>query len=195
MLILMEKKLLKDGLKGTNLSVRDNATAQPVISGTKIYPIIVGLPPLKEQKRIVAKVDQLMSLCDEFEARQQKKRKNHARLNSAALDLLLAARAPDEFAQRWRHICDNFDLMYDTPENVGALRKAIMQLAVQGKLVSQNPNDEPASILLERIIVEKKKLVKEGKIKETGQFPIENEDVPFELPSGWKWTCLYDILG
>ncbi|MFZ3385438.1 MAG: restriction endonuclease subunit S, partial [Candidatus Methanoperedens sp.] len=114
-------------------------------------------------------------------------------INSSALDRLLAVRAPGEFAEGWRRISDNFDLLYDAPENVRALKKVLMQLAVRGKLLPQNPNDEPASILLERIIVEKKKLMKDGKIKENGLFPIENEDLPFELPSGWKWTCLYDI--
>lgn len=179
-------------LKSLNLE-RLGKGIKPGLNRNEAYQLVTSLPPYNEQRRIVAKVDQLMSLCDELEARQRKKRESRARLNSAALDRLLAARAPGEFAEGWRRISDNFDLLYDVPENVGALRKAILQLAVQGKLVPQNSNDEPASILLERIIVEKKKLMKEGKIKETGVFSIENENIPFELPSGWKWTCLYDI--
>ncbi len=167
--------------------------AQPKLALKRIVEAILPIPPLEEQRRIVAKVDKLMSLCDELEARQLKEHESRAHINSAALDRLLAARAPGEFAEGWRRISDNFELLYDVPENVAALRKVIMQLAIRGKLVPQNPNDEPASILLERIMVEKKKLMKEGKIKEIGQFPIENEDLPFELPSKWKWTCLYDI--
>jgi type I restriction enzyme S subunit len=177
---------ITQNIKGSGMTVSG-------IRQTELLNMLVPVPPLAEQNRIVAKVDQLMSLCDELEARQQKKRETRARINSAALDRLLAARAPGEFAQGWRRISDNFDLLYDAPENVGALRKVIIQLAVRGKLVPQNPNDEPASILLERIIFEKKKLMKEGKIKETVQFPIENEGELFELPSKWKWTCLYDI--
>ena len=55
-------------LKATDLRERDNATAQPVISGTKVYPIVLGIPPLAEQRRIVAKVDQLMALVDQWES-------------------------------------------------------------------------------------------------------------------------------
>ncbi|MCX9011630.1 MAG: restriction endonuclease subunit S [Candidatus Methanoperedens sp.] len=151
------------------------------------------LAPLEEQRRIVAKIDQLMSLCDELEARQQKRRETRARLNSAALDRLLAARAPGEFAQCWQHIYDNFDLLYDAPENVGALRQAILQLAVMGKLVAQDTNDEPASVLLEKIKAEKEWLIKEKKIKKTETL-VEPSEVPFELPKGWKWVSLGNAL-
>lgn len=88
---------------------------------------------------------------------------------------------------------DNFEALADAPNSVQKLRELILQLAVRGKLVAQDENDEPAAVLLERIRVERKKLVKEGKIKETGKIPIENEDMPFELPSIWKWICLYEI--
>lgn len=72
-------------------------------------------------------------------------------INGAALDRLLAARAPGEFAEGWRRISDNFDLLYDVPENVGALRQAILQLAVMGKLVEQDEKDEPAEVLIDKI--------------------------------------------
>ncbi len=149
-----------------------------------LFPI--PIPPLVEQHRIVAKVNQLMSLCDELEARKQKKRESRTRLNSAALDLLLAARAPDEFAKSWRRISDNFDLLYDMPENVGALRQAILQLAVKGKLVQQDPNDEPASVLVEKIKAEKERLINEKKIRNKEALPhIEVNDLPYNLPDGW----------
>jgi type I restriction enzyme S subunit len=97
------------------------------IKAAKLKFILVPIPPIEEQHRIVAKVDQLMSLCDELEARQQKKRESRAHINSAALDRLLAAPPPGEFAEAWRRISDNFDLLYDAPENVGALRQAILE--------------------------------------------------------------------
>lgn len=100
----------------------------------------IPLPPLEEQKRIVAKVDQLMALCDELEARQEIQQQGRVRLNNAALDALLNASDSDEFAEHWQHICNNFDLLYDHPETIAKLRAAILQLAVQGKLVPQvNP--------------------------------------------------------
>ena len=78
------------------------------------------------------------------------------------------------------------------------LRQKILDLAIRGKLVPQDPNDEPASVLLERIRVEKERLIKEGKIKrgrktaETSDTP-HYENVPFEIPNGWEWTTLGEI--
>jgi len=152
------------------------------------------LPPLEEQKRIVAKVDQLMALSDELEARQQKKHEQRILLNNAALDELLTAPTPEEFAQHWQRICDNFDLLYDAPETVGEFRKAILQLAVQGKLVRQDANDEPAAVLMEKIGAEKESLVKEGKIrKQKAVPPVEGSDGLFELPENWQWDRFANV--
>jgi type I restriction enzyme S subunit len=148
---------------------------------------LIPLPPLHEQKRIVAKVDQLMALCDELEAQQQKKQEARLHLNSAALDKLLTAHEPDEFAHHWQRICDNFDLLYG--------RKAILQLAVQGKLVRQDANDEPAAVLLERIKAEKERLVKEKKIKVAkALLPIKGDEWPYELPKEWKLARLGELV-
>ena len=147
------------------------------------------LAPLEEQKRIVAKVEQIMALCDQLEARQQKKHEQRIRLNNAALDKLLTAPTPQEFAQHWQRIWDNFDLLYDAPETVGQLRQAILQLAVQGKLVAQDQGDEPAAVLLEKIKGENERLVKKSKVF----IPIKEEIVPFVLPNYWEWTRLGEI--
>ncbi len=171
-----------------------SGSATPIINKQKWSSIPIPLPPEPEQKRIVAKVDKLMALCDELEARQQKKQQVRVRLNNAALDGLLTAREPDEFADHWQRICNNFDLLYDHPETITKLRAAILQLAVQGKLVPQDPNDEPASVLLERIRVEKERLVKEGKIKKQKKLPaIKDEEKRFELPVGWVWSRVWNV--
>ena len=79
------------------------------------------------------------------------------------------------------------------------LRQKILDLAIHGKLVPQDPNDEPASVLLERIRAEKKRLIKEGKIKrsqkttKTSDAACDKQEVPFEVPSGWVWTTLDEI--
>ena len=169
--------------------------AQPNISRTKIINTVAPLPPIEEQKRIVTKVDQLMALCDELEARQQKKQEARLRLNSAALDKLLTAHEPAEFAHHWQRVCDNFDLLYDNPETVGELRKAILQLAVQGRLVQQDPNDEPAEVLLEKIKAEKERLVKEGEIRKQKAFPpVKGSDGLFELPESWQWDRFVNVI-
>ena len=77
------------------------------------------------------------------------------------------------------------------------LRQKILDLAIHGKLVPQNPNDEPASVLLERIRAEKERLVKEGKIKKSKATKTSDtphyENVPFEIPSSWEWTTLGEL--
>ena len=88
----------------------------------------------------------------------------------------------------------NFHLLADTPGGVKKLRELILQLAVKGRLVPQNPEDEPASVLLERIKEEKKRLIREGKIKKQKPLPeIKPEEMPYELPEGWEWTCFDEV--
>ena len=93
---------------------------------------------------------------------------------------------------------DNFDLLAESPGGIKKLREMILQFAVQGKLVPQDSNDEPASVLLEKIRVEKERLVKEGKIKKQKPLePIKDGDIPFELPEGWEWLklgCLIELV-
>jgi type I restriction enzyme S subunit len=167
-------------------------TGQPNVNATSLKSLIVPLPPLAEQKRIVSKVDELMALCDKLEARRQKKQELQSKLNSAALDRMLSAENQEEFEQHWQRICENFDLLYDNPENVEKLRQAILQLAVQGKLVEQIPEDEPASVLIEKIEADIKKLVEKGNKKKLTQINSNNEF--FELPRSWEWIQLGKLI-
>ncbi|MCD4841004.1 MAG: restriction endonuclease subunit S [Methanosarcinales archaeon] len=177
-----------------NFSNQGAGGAQPNISRHKIIHTVAPLPPYEEQQRIVAKVDQLMALCDQLEDRQQKKYEQRIHLNNAVLDKLLTAPTPEEFAQHWQRICDDFNLLYDAPETVGQLRQAILQLAVQGKLVPQDERDEPASVLLEKAKTDKERLIKEKKIKrKKPSLPIGPQDLEYKLPGKWEWTRLLDI--
>ncbi|MFO0174589.1 MAG: restriction endonuclease subunit S, partial [Aphanizomenon sp.] len=165
------------------------------IRQSELINFLVPIPPLAEQKRIVTKVDELMKLCDELEARQKKKQETRILINNAALNKLLTADTPETFTKNWQRIGDNFDLLYSAPENIGKLRQAILQLAVMGKLVPQNANDEPAAVLLERIKKEKERLVKEGKVKKEKSLPaIKDDEIPFDLPIGWEWVRVIDIV-
>ena len=76
--------------------------------------------------------------------------------------------------------------------NAQQLRNSILQEAIEGRLVPQDPNDEPASVLLERIREEKKRLVKEGKLKKKDleETPISEDEKPFEIPESWEWVRL-----
>jgi type I restriction enzyme S subunit len=171
------------------------AASQMNISQAKLRMTPLPIPPLAEQKRIVAKVDRLMSLCDELEARQEKRHDRILQLGEVATSQLLTPSTPQAFNQHWQGICDNFDLLYSTPENVSQLRQAILQLAVMGRLVPQDSNDEPASVLLERIREEKARLVKEGKIRKSEKLSsIKVDELPYELPDSWQWVRFNEIL-
>ena len=149
--------------------------------------------PLEEQKRIVAKIDELMRLCDELEEREQVKRKSRMRLNNVILKPLNKAHslAPEEFEQASVRLSDNFGSLYDSVDTVGKLRSTILQLAVQGKLVPQNLNAVPATVLLQGIRKEKDQLIKEGKIKPDRPVPsLTKADVLFSPPQGWEWSKL-----
>jgi type I restriction enzyme, S subunit len=172
-----------------------NATGTTIknVSLKSMRLFLVPFPPLAEQKRIVAKVDELMALCDKLESRRQKKQELQSKLNSAALDRMLSAENQEEFEQHWQHICENFDLLYDNSENVEKLKQTILQLAVQGKLVEQDPEDEPASILIEKIRNENK-LERKKKINISEQFSKRNLDQEiFSIHSNWSWCRFEEI--
>ena len=91
-------------------------------------------------------------------------------------------------------LLSNLELLAAAPGGVARLRELILTLAVQGKLVPQDPADEPAGVLLQKIRAEKDRLMAEGKIKRDKPLAgIAEEEKPFELPVGWEWTSLATI--
>lgn len=150
----------------------------------KMEKLEVMLPPLAEQKRIVAKVDELMALCDRLEAQQQERETRHAALARASLGRFADAPTPANL-----HFL--FHPSYAiTPAD---LRKSILTLAVQGKLVPQDPNDVPAEELLKRISAEQERLVKARQIRRLETAPLTEDEEPFVIPSSWAWTRLGQI--
>jgi len=111
------------------------------------------------------------------------------------LTTLTSAANQDEFTEVWQRIAENFDTLFTTEYSIDKFKQTILQLAVMGKLVPQDPNDEPASVLLKKIAKEKARLIKEGNIKKEKPLPEIGEDErPFELPKGWEWTRI-EALG
>lgn len=126
--------------------------AVPKLNQEKLNSIMVPLPPLSEQKRIVAKIEELEPLVKQYD------------------------KAETELSA----------LNGSFPEQ---LKKSILQYAIQGKLVVQDSNDEPAEVLYAQIQAEKQKLIKEGKIKKDKPLPlITDDEIPFEIPPSWKWV-------
>ncbi|WNY88831.1 restriction endonuclease subunit S [Leclercia adecarboxylata] len=169
--------------------------AQPNISREKLIATIFALPPKNEQKRIIHKVDELMSLCDQLEQQSLNRLDAHLQLVEILLATLTDSQNAEELAENWARISQHFDTLFTTEASIDALKQTILQLAVMGKLVPQNPHDEPASELLKRIEQEKAQLVKEGKIKKQKPLPpVSDEEKPFELPMGWEWCRIGDII-
>jgi type I restriction enzyme S subunit len=153
-----------------------------------------GLPPLAEQHRIVAKVDELMGLCDRLEAARAGREAVRDRLVAASLARLNAP-DPETFQDDARFALDALPALTTRPDQIKALRQTILNLAVRGKLVPQDPNDEPASVLLKRIAKEKARLVKAGQIRKSQPLSaIAAGDLPFELPVGWACTRLGEVI-
>lgn len=164
------------------------------VSIAKFVELPIPLPPLNQQHRIVAKIDQLMARCDELERLRAEREQKRRSVHTAALKQLLDAQAADSIADAWRFVSQNFGDLYAVKENVAELRKAVLQLAVMGKLIPQNPNDPPASQLLKEIEAEKRRLAKEGKIKKPKPLPpIKPEEEPYQLPQGWEWVRLNEL--
>ena len=130
----------------------------PGISREEVLDLFVPLPPPAEQKRIVAKIEELLPKVEEYGNAQEKLNK----------------------------------LNEELPER---LKKSILQEAIEGRLVPQDPNDEPASALLAKIREEKKQLVKEGKLKKKDleENPISEDEILFEIPDSWEWVTLSQI--
>lgn len=149
----------------------------------------IGIPPLAEQKRIVAKVDELMALCDRLEGAQQKKRQVRVQLNQASLAPLATSSSRSEVTSAWNRLCDQFQLLYNTPETLSDLRQTILQLAVQGKLVRQDPNDEPGEELIKSVQNRRDELLRSGSIVKRREIHAEDRvTMLFPEPSGWVWT-------
>jgi len=158
----------------------------------------VPFPPLAEQHRIVAKVDELMALCDQLEQQQTDSIAAHETLVTALLGALTSLSKQGQFESAWQRIAANFDSLFTTERSIDQLKQTILQLAVMGKLVPQDPSDEPASELLKKIATEKAKLIKEKKIKKQKMLPkITDQETSDKLPPTWEWERLqhFSIIG
>ncbi|HFE6489796.1 restriction endonuclease subunit S [Salmonella enterica] len=186
-------------LKAPNFIIYANSSTHgmnlPRLGTEKAQQAVIELAPIQEQLRIVSRVDKLMSLCDQLEQHSLTSLDAHQQLVETLLTTLTDSQNADELAENWARISEHFDTLFTTEASIAALKQTILQLAVMGKLVPQDPNDEPASELLKRIAQEKVQLVKDGKMKKQKPLPpISDEEKPFELPIGWEWCRLGECI-
>ncbi len=157
---------------------------------TRAFP----LPPTEEQSRIVAKVDELMALCDQFKVQQQAHRKLQNALRQSTLQAVASATSPHELQTTWARLADNFGRLFHAPENVGQLRDLILDLAVHGLLVDQSEADEPIANWLANVAVKKTALTKQKRIpKQTALADLAEDEYPFLRPKGWVFVRLGQI--
>ncbi|RUV79070.1 restriction endonuclease, partial [Mesorhizobium sp. M5C.F.Ca.IN.020.14.1.1] len=159
------------------------------VSGKIVAAIPFPLPPLAEQNRIVAKVDELMGLCDQLEAARASRERSRDRLAAASLARLNAP-GPESFRADARFALDALPALTTRPDQIKHLRQTILNLAMRGKLVPQDPNDNPASELLVSLHPGAKK----ARGKKTKSDNITLADAPFDCPKGWVWTKVQNVL-
>ena len=170
-------------------------SAIPNLSTEQINDILIALPPISEQHRIVAKVDELMALCDRLEAQQADAESAHAQLVQALLDNLTQANDATDFATNWQRLAEHFHTLFTTELSIDALKQTLLQLAVMGKLVPQYPGDEPASALVKRIQAEKQRYLTVSKARKQKDLATDSRpEPPFEVPACWEWQTIDDVL-
>lgn len=128
------------------------------LNKTSLANIPVAVPPLEEQHRIVARVDELMALLDRLEAAKEARDATRAQLRDAALAALQDANGAEEVKTAWSRIADHMHDLFTDPADIPPLRQSILRLATRGRLVAQDPLDEPPQIDLKAA----KKLKREG---------------------------------
>lgn len=172
------------------------------VSGKIVANLPFPLPPLAEQHRIVAKVDELMKLCDELEAAQAKRERRRDRLVAATLHGLNNGKPDGEndgsfsFDDSARFYFYHLPRLTTRPEHIQQLRQTILNLAVRGKLVPQDPKDEPATELLSRVNKWRAEAVRKKLIRDPRK-PLKTialSEEPYELPGGWAWARLGEVI-
>jgi type I restriction enzyme, S subunit len=176
-----------------NLTI-SSGSAIPNLSTEQINETLIPLPPLAEQRRIVAKIDELMARCDELEKLKGDRHYRLTTVHTDALNRLLMAKESSDFSTAWNFITQHFGELYSIKENVAELRKAILQLAVMGKLVPQDPTDEPASMQFKHIRQHIDELVRKKTEKEVKFKYMNPNDEKFVIPENWLWVKLGSLL-
>jgi type I restriction enzyme S subunit len=164
--------------------------AYPAINDTDFAMLPFPLPPLGEQHRIMAKVDELMAICDRLETARTTREAARDGLTAASLARL---NTPDTDADtsrtHARFALNALPALTTRADQIKTFRQTILNLAVRGKLVEHDPTDESASDLLKRIATAQSRSSREGPgEKRKTRTDVNDDDTPFDLPNGWAWA-------
>ena len=161
------------------------------ITKGKLQSLLLALPPLAEQHRIVTKVDELMGLIDRLAAARRSREDVRTAGRDSALASLRNAATSEEAQIAWTRVAERMDDLFTAPADLTPLREAVLQLAVRGRLVPQDADDEPATVLLDRIVEERAELIKKKKIRPSKPLsPVSQHETSFEIPQSWIWIRL-----
>jgi type I restriction enzyme S subunit len=169
-------------------------TKMPRLRTQDALVALFPLPPIAEQHRIVFKVNELMAACDRLEAAQCERQSRRDRLTAATYHHLNNGADAEALRGHAQFFIGHLPSLTARPDQIKQLRKTILNLAIRGQLVPQDPADEPASILLKRLVEQIKTYVKEQGIAAPKPEPIEEESLPNPAPKGWIWTRLCNLF-
>jgi type I restriction enzyme, S subunit len=188
------KLFLESPVYWTQLQDGARGAGQPNVNGQTLGKMTVPVPPVTEQYRIVAKLDELMTLCDRLELAQIERESRLDRLTAASHHHLNNGADANALRSHAHFFVEHLPRLTTRPDQIKQFRQTILNLAISGKLVLQDSRDEQAPELLKRIHLDKERLVREGKIKKQRPAPpIDESSIPFSLPDGWCWTRLGDL--
>jgi type I restriction enzyme S subunit len=181
--VFLSSRLYRDAISAGSRGIGINNLKRETLSSVP-FP----LPPLAEQHRIVAKVDELMVLCDRLEAAQAERETRRTRLVASTHAHLAAAKDDNDFRKQAKFIIQNSSLILDS---VPRLRQTVLNLAVRGKLLPQDPSDEAPSHLLDRVRQEKVRMQQEVKTNNRQRSQTNDAKAPpFAIPEVWQWALM-----
>ncbi|MAP31566.1 MAG: restriction endonuclease subunit S [Marinobacter sp.] len=156
--------------------------------------LLVPVPPIEEQHRIVQKVDELMALCDRMEQQTSDQLEAHETLVDTLLGTLTQSENAAELAENWARLAAHFDTLFTTEQSIDKLKQTILQLAVMGRLVEKDAEDEPAVDLLTQIHTRKVSLAGDRRIKQPRPLAqLDDAQYSYTAPAHWAWASFQDV--
>ncbi|MAN50540.1 MAG: type I restriction endonuclease subunit S [Marinimicrobium sp.] len=191
----IDKRFLYLYLKAVTEEIKSSGSGIAMIHMTKskMEELIVPVPPLKEQHRIVQKVDELMALCDRLEQQTNDQLEAHETLVDTLLGTLTQSENATELADNWTRLAAHFDTLFTTEQSIDKLKQTILQLAVMGRLVEQDAGDEPGSTFVSKMLKARDHLASNEGMRTKAGNDVSPDEKYLSLPDTWEWIKLGNI--